>query len=849
MHSKRWIFITLLVLLIPSPVLAGGDGASLTLPDGFEAELLYSVPLEKQGSWINFTFDDQGHIIASAEEGDLYRVIPDEPDRGEVRVNPLRIFVHNPVRGIRSKHPLGGAQGLCWAFDSLYVVVNDRSGPHALGNGLYRSRDRDGDGTLDRARLLKKFPHGGGHGPHAVIPGPENRSLYVLGGNHTGVPDFAFSRQPRNWKEDLLLPRIWDPNGHARDIKAPGGWIFRTDPDGQYWDLYASGFRNPYDIDFNHRGDLFTYDADMEWDVGLPWYRPTRVLHVTSGSEFGWRSGSGKWPTYYPDSLPAVADVGRGSPTGMIFGYNTNFPASYQHRLFIADWSFGRVFTVQLEPDGASYTGTVEPFLQGAPFPVVDLQVGPDGALYMITGGRQTKTWLYRVRYTGSESTETVAPPDPGEDVKTASDLRHRLEKLHRKKPSGAVNEIWPHLNHDDRFIRYAARIALENQPLHRWRKRALKASDPQTLITALLALTRRGDDALQPRIVRALGRLSWTDVSERQKLSLLRVYMLCFTRMGEPSDDVRETVINRLNPHYPAPSYELNRELSRILVYLNAPKVIPRTLTLMEDSSTQQQQTHYAYVLRTLENGWSLEQRRRYFTWFRRARTFHGGASFRKYLRRIKLDAVGTLKNEWMSEEHLGALLEYKPPKPPKPGPREETIKNWTIDDLLSTIEDGLVNRNYTRGKKMFKEALCFHCHRFDGKGGSSGPDLTTVGRRFSNRYILESIIQPNRVVSDQYRFTRIEKKDGSVVVGRIVNMSGKKLKVQPSPLRPSALRTVNVDNVKSRKPVPVSPMPGGLLNSLKKEEILDLLAYLKSGGDPDYEMFQPENGSGSTK
>ena len=55
---------------------------------------------------------------------------------------------------------------------------------------------------------------------------------------------------------------------------------------------------------FNKAGELFTYDADMEYDFNTPWYRPTRVCHVVSGAEFGWRNGAGKWPSFYPDSLP-----------------------------------------------------------------------------------------------------------------------------------------------------------------------------------------------------------------------------------------------------------------------------------------------------------------------------------------------------------------------------------------------------------------------------------------------------------------------------------------------------------------------------------------------------------------
>ena len=55
--------------------------------------------------------------------------------------------------------------------------------------------------------------------------------------------------------------------------------------------------------------------------MGSPWYRPTRVTHATSGSEFGWRSGTGKWPAYYIDSLPGMIDIGPGSPVGVEFGY------------------------------------------------------------------------------------------------------------------------------------------------------------------------------------------------------------------------------------------------------------------------------------------------------------------------------------------------------------------------------------------------------------------------------------------------------------------------------------------------------------------------------------------------
>ena len=156
---------------------------------------------------------------------------------------------------------------------------------------------------------------------------------------------------------------------------------------------------------------MFTYDADMEWDVGTPWYRPTRVNHVTSGSEFGWRSGTGKWPDFYPDSLSSVVDIGPGSPTGIVFGTGAAFPEKYQRALFISDWSYGIIYAVHMKEEGGSFVGEAEQFCSAAALQVSDMIVGPDdGALYFTIGGRRTQSGLYRVTYTGNESTE-AAPP------------------------------------------------------------------------------------------------------------------------------------------------------------------------------------------------------------------------------------------------------------------------------------------------------------------------------------------------------------------------------------------------------------------------------------------------------
>ena len=110
------------------------------------------------------------------------------------------------------------------------------------------------------------------------------------------------------------------------------------------------------------------------------WYRPTRICHVVSGAEFGWRNGSGKWPVYYPDSVPPVVNVGPGSPTGVCFGYGTKFPSKYQNALFACDWSYGKLYAVHLHPDGSTYSGELEEFVAGTPLPLTDVVVGAQDA-------------------------------------------------------------------------------------------------------------------------------------------------------------------------------------------------------------------------------------------------------------------------------------------------------------------------------------------------------------------------------------------------------------------------------------------------------------------------------------
>ncbi|HIK96171.1 MAG TPA: c-type cytochrome [Planctomycetes bacterium] len=791
---------------------------SVTVLKGFEVELLYSVPMAEQGSWVSLTVDPKGRLITSDQYGKLYRITPpnkDGPD--QIQIETLAVDV-------------GTAHGLLYAFDSLYVVAGEKE------QGLYRVRDTNGDDQFDTTLKLRTLKGGGEHGPHAVILSPDGKSLYICAGNHTDLTEISGSLLTQVWQEDQLLPRMWDAGGHAVGKLAPGGWICRTDPEGREFELVSAGFRNEFDIAFNADGELFTYDADMEWDIGSPWYRPTRVCHATAGSEFGWRSGTGKWPNFYPDSLPAAVDIGPGSPTGIVFGYGAKFPAKYQNALFVCDWSFGKLYAVHLQADGSSYTGQAELFATASPFALTDIVVNPhDGAIYFATGGRRTQSGLYRIKYTGKESTEKA--DGKNKDGRKLRTMRHKLEDLIHGDDAGAIETAWQCLSHSDRFVRFAARTVIEHRPVETWANRVVREKDVETLLQATLALARCAADNPSETVVGTLSRLKWQELTVGQRLSLLRVYGVTFARHGAPNASQRQRVLKQVNAAFPAGDSILDQELARVLIFLNASDIVERTVGLLQSSPTQEEQINYALFLRNAKEGWSPQLRTDYFEWFIQSGTHRGGHSFQGFLKNIRSEAAASMSDG--ERESLAVLIETPLSQAPPEGPPRDFVKKWTVAELLEQA-DSPGKRNFERGSKMFAAANCFKCHRVQGRGGIIGPDLTGVGKRFDNKYLLESLIEPSKVVSDQYQATVFVLEDGRTVIGKVANLGGKNMSVITNMLEPGKFSGIARDSIDEQFPSKTSMMPESLLDTLSDEEILDLLAFLKSGGDADAAVFQ---------
>ncbi|MCC9604494.1 HEAT repeat domain-containing protein [Blastopirellula sp. JC732] len=355
------------------------------------------ISADKTGSLIAMAFNEFGGIVASQEGGPLM-LFTDENKDGVV--DSARVYC-DEVKNVQGILPLNG---------DVYVV-----GEGPQGTAMYHLKDEDQDGTLSIAETLIKFTGPlGEHGAHQMALGPDGL-IYLTVGNHTQLAGKISETSPhRNYYEGDLVKRFEDPGGHAVGVKAPGGMILRTDVDGSFVEVVAGGLRNSYDLSFNRDGELFTYDSDMEWDEGLVWHLPPRVMQVIPGAEFGWRSGWAKWPSFYLDALPATLETKAASPTGMVFYDHQKFPTRFQDRLFACDWSNGRITTLQFITDRAGYRAQQETFLEGKQFNATDIDVGPDGWLYICTGGRGTDGGLYRIVWKGDEPAGQLKDDETG---------------------------------------------------------------------------------------------------------------------------------------------------------------------------------------------------------------------------------------------------------------------------------------------------------------------------------------------------------------------------------------------------------------------------------------------------
>jgi putative heme-binding domain-containing protein len=349
-------------------------------------------------------------------------------------------------------------------------------------------------------------------------------------------------------------------------------------------------------------------------------------------------------------------------------------------------------------------------------------------------------------------------------------------------------------------------------------------------------------DNALRDEILKALIAIDFGALAPESQLTLVRTVEITLNRF-DGAGELGDELIADLDPAFPSKSFPLNWLLCETLAYLQSPNIAAEGIALLNGAVSQEEQLEYARSLRFVKTGWTKELRTAYLEWFLKAANYRGGSSFEKFIEFIRNDALATFTEAEKTE--LSSLIEKKPT-------RVSAIENlgavfagrtptmWTLEELSKAAETGMTGRNFDSGRKMFAAAACYACHRFGDGGGMNGPDLTGAGGRYSPHDFLDQIIHPSKEINEQFAPVVVTLNDGSVVSGVVVNLNGDSVTLNTDLTDPNQRTNVDRKEVKTMEVSKVSPMPPMLLAMLTKDEVLDLVAYVLSGGNAEDERFK---------
>jgi putative heme-binding domain-containing protein len=354
---------------------------------------------------------------------------------------------------------------------------------------------------------------------------------------------------------------------------------------------------------------------------------------------------------------------------------------------------------------------------------------------------------------------------------------------------------------------------------------------------------------------------------------------------MGKPEGAAYSRMVAYLNPQFPAKTNALNRILSKVLVNVGAPGAVSKTMALMavakDDDNGQKtftsssdlvarnpqygldiagmlartppaEKIYFLTVLSEAKSGWTPALREKYFQWYNTAFSFKGGNSYIGFIERARKMALANVPKEKF--EHFNtvssqSILNTNGRNVAVKGNPKGPGRDWKMEDALKVVNEDTTNRDFANGRMLFSAAMCSNCHSMKGEGGGAvGPDLTQLGTRFSDRDMLEAIILPSKVISDQYAATDFQMKDGTTITGRLKNEENGKYFISMNPFSPQTLQVIQKKDVASTKFSNQSIMFPGTLNRLNKEEVKDLLAFLKSGGNKNHEVYKPKANKATT-
>jgi putative heme-binding domain-containing protein len=290
----------------------------------------------------------------------------------------------------------------------------------------------------------------------------------------------------------------------------------------------------------------------------------------------------------------------------------------------------------------------------------------------------------------------------------------------------------------------------------------------------------------------------------------------------------------------FPSQDYRLNREMQVLFSYFQEAAAIAPMLAHLKPELAQEEQVHTIYCLRNIKEGWSKQQRQELVAWFDRGRELGGGASFEGYINNLwqstlevlpgpEADVAKTRQERVLRKrrEEAAALIAQSS----TPARDSGELVQMSFAELAEYLEyDPMAYQkpNLKQGEAVFIKAKCAACHVFGTVGKGGGPDLSTVASRFRRRDILEAIMYPSKVVSDQYTGVEVDTKDGAKFIGILAGENDVTLTM----ITAYGDRVeIAKDNIAEKRNATASIMPEGLLKTLSQGELVQLVQYLESG------------------
>ncbi|MCA0458321.1 MAG: PQQ-dependent sugar dehydrogenase [Chloroflexi bacterium] len=347
----------------------------LDVPEGFEAKLYAHLPISQPTV---MSFNDRGALEVLSLDGHIVEMTDTDEDG---YAETASMIYEDP------DDQLNHAVGMTYREGQTYISDAGR---------ISILSDEDDDGTLDTlqpiAEGLPTWQHTF-HSNNGIAFGPDDK-LYVSVGSTTDHGPLQMENEAS---------------------------ILRMNPDGTEMEVFATGFRNAYDLAFSPAGELFTADnSPDEPDETLPYLPPEELNFVQAGKNYGFPYVYGTAGSNDQYTAPVTELFTSSASSGLTYYSADQYPPEYQG-IFLAQFGTGAGFSkalgltngqqvvfVSLQPDGkGGYTGKWQPFArfrtEFGVYNPIDVTVGPDGALYVTEWNTTT---VFRIAYVGSDATK-----------------------------------------------------------------------------------------------------------------------------------------------------------------------------------------------------------------------------------------------------------------------------------------------------------------------------------------------------------------------------------------------------------------------------------------------------------